>query len=83
MRKRKDIAYDVYDEEYVDNEDDERYGEDTNSLKTPVSERLKQESMSIFYSKTMYPTSLGIIQDEDNEMDWYLIINYILNLKIH
>ena len=45
-----------------ENEDDE--DADKRSLRS-VSERLKLESISVLYSKSFYPTSLGILADEE------------------
>lgn len=38
--------------------------ENENSLKTPVSDRIRLESTSVLYSKSMYPLSLGVRDDE-------------------
>jgi hypothetical protein len=59
-RKNMDLSF-LSDNDDEDREDDD---DDNRSFKTPVSERLKLESMSIFYSKSVYPTSLGIRDDE-------------------
>lgn len=46
-------------EEAEDFSDDEN--EEQMKYKTPASEKLKLESMSVFYSKGLYPTSLGMV----------------------
>jgi hypothetical protein len=51
---------------YADDEDSEEDDMDREDYKTPASEKLKLESMSVFYSKGLYPTSLGLVQS-DNE----------------
>lgn len=59
LRKRKDIA------SLSSNEDEDNdYGNEKLSFKTPVSDRIRLESTSVLYSKSMYPLSLGI-HDED------------------
>lgn len=47
-------------------EDDDDYEEEDEyeNYKTPISEKLKLESMSVFYSKGLYPTSLGMVQGD-------------------
>lgn len=47
-----------------DNDDEDSENMDKKSIRT-LSDRLKLESISVFYSKTMYPTSLGIYNDDD------------------
>jgi hypothetical protein len=63
LRKRKDLNLSfLSDDDDVDNYDSS--DEDKQSYRTPVSERLKLESMSVFYSKHIFPVSLGRVQDE-------------------
>lgn len=49
------------------------YLDDKLSFKTPVSDRIRLESTSVLYSKSFYPLSLGIHEDE-----WYQF-NFNLN----
>ena len=64
LRQRKEIkgistsSDDEDDDMYMD------YGNENMSLKTPVSDRIKLESTSVLYSKSMYPLSLGIHDEE-------------------
>jgi hypothetical protein len=63
VRKRGNLNVNLTDE---DEEESEQDGEmERMSFKTPVSERLKLESMSVFYSKGLYPISLGMIHEQD------------------
>lgn len=57
IRKRKnvDLSY-LSDRDQEDDSDDV----DRASSRTPLSERLRLESISVFYSKSLYPTSLGL-----------------------
>ena len=40
------------------------YGNEKRSFKTPVSDRIKLESTSVLYSKSVYPLSLGIHEED-------------------
>lgn len=53
--------------EYLNSDQDEDFNEDDYKqfLKTPVSDKLRHQSVSIFFSKTIYPISLKVIEDSD------------------
>jgi len=71
--KRKDI------EDYSSNEDNEMdYGADMKSFKTPVSDRIRLESTSVLYSKSVYPLSLGI-----HDEYWFLSYIFIISKLCH
>lgn len=50
--------------------DDDSDDVDMASVRTPLSERLRLESISVFYSKSIYPTSLGLYYDDD----WFKVM---------
>lgn len=58
LRKREDVSFSS------DDDDSDGYGHERQSFKTPVSDRIRLESTSVFYSKSVYPLSLGIHDDE-------------------
>lgn len=58
LNQRKEVA------DFSSGDDSYDYGEERQSFKTPVSERIRLESTSVFYSKSVYPISLGIHDDE-------------------
>lgn len=58
LKQRKEVAdFSSGDDSYV-------YGDERQSFKTPVSERIRLESTSVLYSKSLYPLSLGIHDEE-------------------
>ena len=67
LRRKDNHEVKLSDED--DNSDSEDEGHEDvgrSSYKTPTSERFKLGSMSVFYSKGVFPTSLGMI-NSDNE----------------
>lgn len=59
LRKRDNINISFNASEYEDDDD-----ADKRSLRA-MSERLKLESISVLYSKSFYPTSLGIFAEDE------------------
>jgi hypothetical protein len=49
---------------FITNEFDDDDDADKRSLRA-ISERLKLESISVLYSKSFYPTSLGIFAEDE------------------
>jgi hypothetical protein len=62
VRKKKNVDLSMLSQNQSDDEKSEV--SDRRSIKS-LSDRLKLESMSAFYSKTMYPISLGLIADDE------------------
>jgi hypothetical protein len=62
VRKKKNVDLSMLSQNQSDDEKSEV--SDRRSIKS-LSDRLKLESMSVFYSKTMYPISLGLIADDE------------------
>ncbi|CDW89605.1 major facilitator superfamily protein [Stylonychia lemnae] len=60
MRSRRKVAS----ISSVGEDSDDEYGTEKRSFKTPVSDRIKLESTSVLYSKSVYPLSLGIHEED-------------------
>lgn len=63
LRKRNEFRGMTSDSSEDEEQDYYDY-ENENCLKTPVSDRIRLESTSVLYSKSMYPLSLGVRDDE-------------------
>lgn len=63
LRKRKNIDINFLTEGV---ENDFENLDDSRSYRTPLSERMMLESISVLYSKSFYPTSLGLHLEEDD-----------------
>ena len=68
IRKRRNVDLSMLSQENSEINNNRGGDDDSEADKRSIrslSDRLKMESISVFYSKTMYPTSLGMIIDDD------------------